>query len=204
MLKGKYVYLRMLDSEDWELTYKWHNDVDIQRMTCGPIRVVSKDIEKAWVNKVASNNQKDLFLAICDIVSDKMIGFLSLNNINYHFQSCHWGGIVIGDKEFQDGTMYIEASLLILDYAFNQLNMHRVTGACLKEHIMSRSQAYALYYEQEGIQRDAVQKNGKFYDVCTYALLRDSYYSHRASNDYEMSAIIRRLVRYSKQIKCKN
>jgi RimJ/RimL family protein N-acetyltransferase len=201
MLKGKYVYLRMLESEDWELTYKWHNDVDIQRMTCGPIRVVSKDIEKAWVNSVSTNNRNDLYLAICDIATDKMIGFMSLNNIDHQYQSCHWGGIVIGDKNYQDGIMYLEASLLILDYAFNQLNMHRVTGSCLKEHVMSRSQSHALYFEQEGIQREAVYKNGRYYDVCTFALLKDSYNFHIMANDYAMSSVVKRLVKYSKQLK---
>lgn len=201
MLKGNTVYLRMLESDDWELTYNWHNDGELQRMTCGPIRVVSKDIEKAWVNNVVSNTNRDLYLAMCDKASNKMIGYLSLNNINHLFQSCHWGGIVIGDKELSNGFQYIEASLLVLDYAFNQLNMHRVTASCLMEHKTSRSQIYALFFEQEGIQRDAVYKNGRYYDVCSYALLQDIYRMHMLSNDYEILAVIKRLVNFSKQIR---
>ena len=37
MIKGETIYLRMLDATDWEKTYIWHNDNELQRMTCGPI-----------------------------------------------------------------------------------------------------------------------------------------------------------------------
>lgn len=47
MLKGDTIYLRMLNAEDWEKTYLWHNDNALQKLTCGPVFEVSKEIEKS-------------------------------------------------------------------------------------------------------------------------------------------------------------
>lgn len=122
MLKGETIYLRMLEPEDWELTYKWHNDTEIQRLTCGPIRIVSKEIEKAWVNSKATNNRNDLYLAICLNSDDSMIGYISIGEIDHFNQSCSWSGVVIGNKQYRDGFVFAELLIIgmVLDvYSIN-------------------------------------------------------------------------------------
>ena len=201
MLKGETIYLRMLEAEDWEKTYLWHNDFDIQKMTCGPVRIVSKDIEKQWVWDKACHNHNEIYFAICSLDNNKMIGFASLHDINHLFRSCHFGGIVIGNKDYRDGTEYLQTTLLILDYAFNQLNMNRVTGSCLREHLISRSQMPALFFSHEGIEREAIVKNGQKYDQYDYALLSNDYKIHIEAGDYDIEKIILRIVANSKIIK---
>ena len=201
MLKGETIYLRMLEAEDWEKTYLWHNNSNIQKSTCGPVRIVSKEIEKQWVLDKARHNSNEIYFAICSLDNNKMIGFASLHDINHLFRSCHWGGIVIGDKGYCDGIEYLQASLLILDYAFSQLNMNRVTGSCLREHLISRSQIPALYFEQEGIGKEAIIKNGRKYDEYYYALLYESYREHMEAGDYDVNRLIMRVVSNSKEIK---
>ena len=115
--------------------------------------------------------------------------------------SCYWGGIVIGDKDYRGGTEYLQASLLILDYAFNQLNLNRLTVSCIREHILARSQIPALFFKEEGIGREAVIKNGKKYDEFHYSLLRNEYREHVGNGDYDINQIIMRIVCNSKEIK---
>lgn len=201
MIKGETIYLRMLDATDWEKTYIWHNDNELQRMTCGPIFVSSKEIEKQWVLSKATHNRNEIYFAICSLDNDEMIGFASLNDINHLFRSCYWGGIVIGDKAYRSGTEYLQASLLILDYAFNQLNLNRMTVSCLREHILARSQIPALYFKEEGVGREAVIKNGNKYDEYHYSLLRNEYIKHVENGDYDINQIIMRIVCNSKEIR---
>lgn len=201
MLKGETIYLRMLEATDWEKTYLWHNDIDIQKLTCGSICVVSKDIEKQWALVKSTHNREEIYFAICSMDNDVMIGFASLTDINHLFRSCYWNGIVIGDKHFRSGTEYLQASLLILEYAFNQLNMNRITGTCLAEHLISRSQMPALFFKQEGIGREAIIKNGRKYDEYHYSLLFEEYKEHQRAGEYEMNQIIMRIVANAKIIK---
>lgn len=185
MLKGKTIYLRLFEPEDYQKTYEWHNDFDIQKSTCGPLRFVSKEIEKDWVLSKATNNQKDIYLAICLIENDQMIGWYSINQIDYRNRKCHCGGIVIADKKYRDGAAYREAGDLAFKYIINELNMNRITGSCLKEHILSRADMEASYWKLEGIERQAIFKNGQYHDICHYAILRDEYFEHLRNGDYD-------------------
>jgi RimJ/RimL family protein N-acetyltransferase len=177
--------LRLFEPEDYEKTYVWHNDFELQKSTCGPLRFISKEIEKNWVLSKATHNQTDIYLAICLIESDEMIGWYSINNIDYLNRKCHCGGVVIGDKRYRDGNSYHEAGKLAFDYIINELNMNRVTGSCLREQILSRAVMEASYWKLEGIERQSVYKGGCYHDVCRYAILREEYLTHLRNGDYE-------------------
>lgn len=185
MLKGKIVYLRLFEPGDYEKTYLWHNDYDLMSTTCGPFRFVSKEIERNWVQSKTENNQKEIYLAICAIESDEMIGWYSISNIDYINRKCHCSGVVIGDKKYSDGFAYQEASNIAFNYIINELNMNRVSGSCLCEHAMSRAVMEASFWTLEGIERQAVFKDGKYHDVCHYSILRDEYMEHFNNGDYK-------------------
>ena len=91
MIIGKYIYLRLFEPSDYELTYLWHSDPYIQKMICAPRRVISKEIEKNWVLSKSTNNIKDIYLAICLKENDQMIGWYSINNIDFQNRKCHLG-----------------------------------------------------------------------------------------------------------------
>ena len=199
MLKGETIYLRLFEPEDYQKTYLWHSDFDIQKSTCGPIRFVSCEIEKSWVLSKSTHNQTDLYLAICTIENDEMIGWYSITNIDYLNRKCHCSGVVIGDKRYRDGTAYQEAGSLAFQYIINELNMNRVTGSCLREHVLSRAEMEASYWKLEGIERQAIYKNGKYHDICHYAILRDEYFDHLNKGEYANKVL--RLAQIAKRIR---
>ncbi|MBO5950263.1 MAG: GNAT family N-acetyltransferase [Fibrobacteraceae bacterium] len=185
MLKGKFVYLRMIELADVELTYGWHNDCELQKMTCGPIRVVSKEIEKNWVLSKTTNNGKDIYLSICLNENDKMIGLISINDIDFLNRKCNCGGILIGDKDYRDGVAYRESLKMMRAYVFEQLNMNKLTGKCLESHVLSRADMESAGYKLEGTLRDEVYKNGIFHNVLCYSLLKSEYSEFKSLYDDE-------------------
>ena len=201
MLKGEYIYLRLFEPEDYLKTYLWHNDVELQKSTCGPIRFVSKEIEKSWVLSKSSNNSTEIYLAICSNDTDEMIGWYSISNIDYINRKCHCSGVIIGDKRYRDGFGYQEAGDLAFVYIMNELNMNRVSGACLREQIMSRAQMEAGFWVLEGIERKAVFKNGSYHDICHYSILREEYQEHLINGDYEPRKTLRRLKSVIQRLK---
>ena len=201
IFRGNTIYLRLLEPQDYETTYLWRNDYNIQKMTCGPLRYISKEMEKTWAQNRSLDNYRNIYVAICSIKSDKIIGYMSLNDIDYVNRSCVGGGIVIGDNEYRDGTAYLEAELMVIDYAFNQLNMNRYSGECLEQHVLSRANLLALNFKNEGRKRQAVYKNGQYHDVLFFSLLRDDYYYYLDAGNYEIDKIISNTVYYVKEIR---
>ncbi len=187
------IFVRAFEPEDVPLINKWRNDPEIQEMTGGIIRKVSSEMEKEWVHQKMMNNYSEVYWAIClNDQSKKMIGYTSLNNINYINRTSEGGGIVIGEKEYRDGFIIFETTLIKLDYVFNTLNINRHSGKCLEDHRVSSSFMMALNYHYEGCFREAVYKNGKYHNLLHYSILRHEYYRYLENGDYEMSKIIKR------------
>lgn len=201
MYKGKIVYLRLLEPGDYEHTYKWRNDNMYQTYICAPFNFNSKELEKNWASHYSTHDRTDMYLAICLVENDEMIGWYSINNIDHRNRKCHCGGIVIGDKRYRDGLAYQEAGNLAFDFMIYELNMNRVTGSCLFEHIMSRAQMEAKYWQLEGIERQSLYKNGTYHDVCHYAILKDEYLKHLQNGDYDETQIIRRVAKRIKELR---
>ena len=205
MLKGKSIYLRLFEPEDYEKTYQWHNDFELMKSTCGPFRFVSKEIEKSWVLSKSSHNLNEIYLAICAVENDEMIGWYSIADIDYKNRKCHCSGVVIGNNHYRDGEAFSEAGNLAFQYIINELNMNRISGSCLKDHILSRANMEASYWKLEGIERQAIYKNGKYHDICHYAILRDEYLEHLKNGDYSdlTMKVAKAVVRLRKEEKQK-
>lgn len=203
MLKGEFVYLRLFEPGDYEKTFLWHNDVELQKWTTGPVRIVSKEIEKEWVLSKSKNNSNELYLAICVNSTDEMIGWYSISNIDHLNHKCLCSGVVIGDKRYKDSVAYQEAGDLAFNYIINELNMNRVSGACLREHVLSRAVMEASFWTLEGIERQAVYKNGSYHDVCHYSILKEEYMEHLRNGDYDdlPLSIARTVKRIRKELK---
>ena len=180
MFRGNTIYLRLMELQDYETTYPWRNDYNIQKMTCGPLRSV--------------DNTHDIYLAVCMIENDKMIGYTSINDINFVNRSCDIGGIVIGDKDYRDGNAVVEVYLLLLAYIFDQLNMHRTYAYYLDFHKMSAACLEATFYQIEGCKRQAIYKDGTYHDMIRAGLMRDEYYNHKDNGEYDFFQTLKRLV----------
>lgn len=194
------IFVRAFEPEDILLINKWRNDPDIQKLTGGIVRKVSSEMEKEWVRDKMMNNYRDIYWAIClNDDTKRMIGYTSINEIDYIYRSAFSGGTVIGIKEFHDGTSLFETMLIKLDYVFNTLNLYRFHSRCLPDHRVAPIQLAAFGFEQEGRLRQAVYKNGKYYDLLCYSLLREEYYNYIQSGEYEISRIIQRFRQISKK-----
>ena len=124
-----------------------------------------------------------------------MIGYACLTDIHYINSSANFSGILIGDKDYQDGLAWIETYLFVYEYVFERLNLNRIYGHAIDEHDMTVAMRTAMFSTTEGVMRQAAFKNGKFYDVSISSILRNEYFEHKAKGDYEVPAVMKRLVR---------
>ena len=190
----KTVYFRAFEEEDAELIYKWMNDDELKKLSVGVNRRLCRDEALDWVKARMRDDRYNVWWAICAKDSNKMIGYLSLNNIHYINRSAEFGGLIIGDKEYQDGFAWIESYLFLYEYAFERLGMNRVSGNNIVDHSTSSFIGSIFFAQKEGVLRQAYYKNGRFYDAVIGSVLSQDYFAHKAQGDYELDAIMKRMM----------
>lgn len=199
----KTVFFRTFEEEDVPLIYQWMNDDGLKKLSVGLNRRMSREEALNWVKRRMEHDQYNYWWAICAKDTNRMIGYMSLNNIHYINRSAEFGGITIGDINYRDGYAWIESYLFLYEYAFERLGMNRVYGNNLVDHTTSSFIGSVFFSQKEGVLRQAYFKNGKFYDAVIGALLKDDYMAHKECGDYELDAIMKRMFKKIRELKRK-
>ncbi|MDE6339723.1 MAG: GNAT family N-acetyltransferase, partial [Muribaculaceae bacterium] len=148
----KTVCFREFETRDIDFIYKCKNDEKLNSMIVGHFKPFSYEDAENWVHGCMGDHDSYKFWAIATNDDEKrIIGWASLSNIDRYNQSAHFHGIVIGDKNYNDGRAWIESYLFILNYVFDVLCINRLTGSHLVDHPMSGAIAAAMYFDIEGI-----------------------------------------------------
>jgi RimJ/RimL family protein N-acetyltransferase len=194
------IKFRALNEDDCILMHKWRQDEEIQRLVGRYYKFISLEMERTWIKKVMMDNTENIYLAIClNDESEQMIGYTSLNNINYHDRTAITGGLVFGEKDYRDGIMLIDYYLMIYDYAFNQLNMNRLYGYCLESHKTTIRMAVMMGHEIEGISRQGIFKNGEYQNLVNLSILKEDYSRILNSGGFTLKEITKRLSNIKKE-----
>lgn len=196
------ICLRDLEERDVDFVLKCKNDDSLNEMIVGTPRKFTYEDAKKWVQGCMQDNPNFKFWAVCTNDDEKrIVGWISLSQIDQENHSACHHGIVIGDKEYRDGTAMFEAMLLSMKHAFEKLRIHRLYGSCLSEHKVSPHMLNALVFKLEGVQRDAIFRNDKYYDVLNYAMLEDEYNNLKHNGAFEVDKLIMSFVTSLKRAK---
>lgn len=158
--------------DDYLLINKWRNDPFISQYLGGNFFYVSSEREKRSVENKIFNDSKDIYLGVCNIESDNLIGYVSINNIDLRNLKAEWGGTLIGEKDFICGGYGKEASALLLRFLFDQYPINRCYAYCLEDHPATPNLFKSLGFKKEGVLRDEVFKDGVFKNLFIYSVLR--------------------------------
>ena len=188
------VYFRAFEPEDAVLIHEWKNSDELNKLTVGLNKKTCFEEDKKWVEDRMAHNPFYAYWAICAKDTNKMIGWCCLTEIHYINSSANFSGIMIGNKDYQDGFAWIETYRFVLEYVFERLNLHRMYGSHLVSHKQSDAIARALFIRNEGIQKEAIFKNAKYEDLSIDAILADEYFAHKEAGDYEFKKIVKRLI----------
>lgn len=154
------LFLRAFEPDDYKTTINWRNDTEIWNMVVGTKYYVSEAYEKRWTEE-AINNTSNIRLAICLNINKKHIGNIYITNIDLNNRSGRTA-ILIGEKEYWGKGYGTEAMNLLLAYAFEERNLHRIEAFILENNAASIKAHIKAGYKQEGVLRQAVFKNGKW------------------------------------------
>lgn len=174
-LKGNKIYLKVLTRDDvlnsnW---YGWFNDQELCKTLQKHYYPNSLEIQMEFWEKSIKNSDTKIQLGICKIDDSKILGIISLNNIDMINRRAEMS-VVIGEEEGRSVGIFIEACKLLFSHAFFTLNLNRIYGGSISKELvtlMSRT----LGCMQEGVARQDIYKNGKYNDAYLYGLLREEF-----------------------------
>ena len=166
------IQLRKTLRSDMEYKVRWYNDPDVNKTLILPEMF---ELEKTyqWFDKVKDDpTREDL---IIETVQDVPIGVIGLKNINQNNRSALLY-IVIGENEYWGKGLGLRAELLAIHHGFKHLNLHKVLGSALENNPGSIAVCKKVGFFHEGTFRDDFFRDGKFYDVHRYSILKDEFY----------------------------
>jgi len=177
-LRGERVYLRALNESDAGGNYlQWFNDSEVCRFNNHHRFPYSFQGALAYI-EFARSTKDALILAIVASESDEHIGNIALQNIDYLHRSAEYA-IVLGQSAYWGQGYAKEASQLIVDHGFGELNLNRIGCGTYATNIGMQKLARALGFVQEGVKRSAVFKNHAYVDIYEYGLLREEWNRYR-------------------------
>ena len=119
MLEGKHVQLAQLTKEDLPLLLQWRNSISLKRLT-GPGPFLPISVEQIDLSSTSTQIQ----FGIRELSSDSLVGYITLANIIWSNRTAGLG-VYIGELEQFGKGWGSEAISLLLDYAFDELNLHQ-------------------------------------------------------------------------------
>lgn len=198
----KTVCFRDFEERDIDFIYKCKNDEKLNNMIVGQWHPFTYKEAVRWVHGCMGEHETYKFWAIATNDNERrIVGWVSISNINNINHSAHFHGIVIGDSYYRDGNAWIESYLFILEYVFEKLHLHRLTGSHVSKHPMTGYISLAMNFKEEGIYRDAIYKNNKYYNEIFTSILETEYFSYKEQGGYEFYNIISNIIKNKKQKK---
>ena len=195
------VLFREFEERDIDFIYRCKNDDKLNEMIVGQYHPFTYEEAEKWVRGCMGEHETYKFWAVCTNDDEKrIVGWTSLSKINKDNKSAFFYSIVIGDPKYRKGFAWIEIQQFVIDYAFRQLDLNRLEYSCLSEHHSSMSMGPVMFFQQEGLFRQAVYKNNRYYDVAYFGLLKDEYQQHYENGDYEFMSILERYANYNKRV----
>lgn len=169
---GEKVYLRAIEEEDVENFVTWLNDWDV-RENLSMALPFNKIREKEWLEGLYKDDRNIVFGIVLK-GSDRLIGNIGLHNISMINRHATLG-IFIGDKTFWSKGFGTEAVKLVVNYGFEQLNLHRITLTVFDFNARATRAYEKAGFKKEGTYREHLFRNGKYCDVHFMGILRTEW-----------------------------
>lgn len=180
---GEKVMLRAMEPEDMEMLREIINDPEIEQMVVGWSFPVSRYAQQKWYEQAVNdpNNQRYI---IETLDTHEAIGLVTMTNIDWKNRCATTGFKLKKDAPKRKGYA-TDAMMALSWYAFEQLGLNRTEGSRIVYNEASAGTAEKTGGRVEGVRRQAIYKNGQYYDELYVGRLREDYFEAKARLDWK-------------------
>ncbi len=170
MIKGARVTLRALEPGDLDLLYEWENDTSVW-LVSGTVAPFSHFVLEQYLATAHQDIyvNKELRLMI-DLNEDDenfpdVISLGCIDLFDFDPKNLRAGvGVLIGNKDLRNKGYGTEALRLLMDYAFDTLDLHQLYCNITVNNEISLHVFKKLGFEITGLKQDWVFHEGKWFD----------------------------------------
>jgi RimJ/RimL family protein N-acetyltransferase len=178
-LIGERVTLRTLARADVPNLLRWVNDPATNRYLIRGDFPMGWGDELEWVDRVAKRKLGDLNLGI-EVHGLGLIGTMGLCVGSWSDRTAGTG-TMIGVAEARGKGYGTEAKMLLLDHAFNRLNLRKVYSEVCVLNVASHKCQLRCGYVEEGRLRGDLYRDGAYHDRIILAVTRETFEDARRS-----------------------
>lgn len=169
--------MRPLEKSDLPTVARWFTDPDaltaFERTVRMPMSVVAT--EAAWAD--ALDPKSDRHWYAIDDTGGKPIGIIGLESISLTNRDAVVPLYI--ERSVRNRGIGVRAAALLVDLAFRQLSLHRLTTYYRADNVMSRAVTKRVGFREEGCLREAWFSNGRNIDMMVIGLLAREWEERR-------------------------
>lgn len=182
MLTGKTVGLRPIEPSDLPVLTRLANDPTVRQLVVGWDWPVAAFRQQSWLED-STRQSSTCRLAVVDLARDAPIGLTGLWDIDWHNRSAL--SAIKLDAELSPRGAGTDTVMLVNAWAFYEVGLRRLWGAILPFNAASLN----LYVRKcgwsiEGVERQAIFRDGEFHDLIKVALLESDFRNHPQQPEY--------------------
>lgn len=138
-----------------------------------------------WISMVNTTirNRSGYELGIFSRRTGRYLGSVGLVNVRREMKSASVAYHI--DPEFWGRGIATEACARMVRFGFSRLGLYRIAGACMAVNPGSRRVMEHLGFTFEGVARAELRKDGKFFDIEHFSLLRGEWDPRRGTTQNE-------------------
>ena len=172
IFSGSRVRLTPPQPDDQAVFASWtHDDEYMRLLDDDPVRPQSVPTFGSFGE---ATKHDDFYFHLRTIEGDQLLGFVVLFNLKWRNQTAELA-IGIGAKEYRGKGYGQDALNLILNYAFSELCLRRVSLTVLEYNARAIRAYERVGFQREGAHRQAVCRDGQYFDLLLYGILREEW-----------------------------
>jgi len=171
-LKGEKVNLRPLrKSTDFESFWRWNNDPEVRRYYGIYLPATERKVKELF--DFLTHKSGQIAFGI-ETLEGNLIGLMTLLKINEKDQTAI-SDALIGEKEYWNKGYGTDAKMILLDYAFNTLNLRKIDSSIASHN--KRSLQYNLHcgYKIEAVRKQQIFLRGRYIDEIWLAVFKPDW-----------------------------
>jgi len=171
-LTGEKVYLRPVEEKDIELVYQGKNDPAVRETLFLFFPMTLEQVKEelhTW-----TNSKEIILFTICRKEDEKPVGQTAFVRIDYVSRAAVFYISIYDSSEWSKGYGG-EATKLMVDYAFDILNLNRIQLHVFADNVAAVKVYEKVGFVKEGVLRQAMYHHGKYCDFYVMGILREEW-----------------------------
>ena len=171
MLKGDVVYLRAIEKSDLQQLLDWRNHVEFRKFF-REYRELNSENQERWFEQKVMGDKSTIMFSIVDLKTGELLGACGLCYIDWINRNADFSIYIGKDNLYIDDDFAIDAAKIMMKYAFDELNLHRLWTEIYDIDEKKKKMYDRLGFVLEGRHKETHWTEGKWVDSLYYGKVR--------------------------------